>query len=382
MSSQVRLAAMMPAICAVPSTSPLASSSAPEGAIPAPASRWLTISSSVSRRMVISPVAIASRRVSSLADTSTIRARPCSSMCDSCAIELSVASVAALADRRRPHVSRAPGDEEFHSAGGAVLRQLCFEEAVDVRILVLVLDLRSAFLHADVRLGGCAESPPAAAAAAQRQVPGRFGAGVEMLVDAVFPGHDHHASPTPRALPALLAFSPQQREARTRKNEQMRSRAVLVSLFVGPYRELRDMRREVRLGQLEHGVYSSGPPLHPAVQLQVARIRDEAGLPAAALVQLARATEELGLSLETIDELERVVENKLAILVMAQRGRQIRHRDVAQRLASAAVEMLVPGVEWDDKQAARSPFESLLALLVPPHAGGTAAGQDIDHLLV
>src|SRR5262245_27310797 len=66
MSSWVRLAAMMPAIRAAASTSPL-------GALPS------RIISSVAGSITTSPLAVASRSVTALSETSTIRARPSSS---------------------------------------------------------------------------------------------------------------------------------------------------------------------------------------------------------------------------------------------------------------------------------------------------------------
>ena len=66
----VRFAAITPAICATASTSPL-------GTPP----DWMR--ASVSLFMTMRPRAVASRTVSSFAETSTIFARPCASMCES-----------------------------------------------------------------------------------------------------------------------------------------------------------------------------------------------------------------------------------------------------------------------------------------------------------
>src|SRR3954453_7729470 len=73
-SSAVRLAAMMPAIRATPSTSPFL-------ACP------LRIASSVSCCISTATRAVAVRAVSALADTSTMTARPCASKCVSSGIE-------------------------------------------------------------------------------------------------------------------------------------------------------------------------------------------------------------------------------------------------------------------------------------------------------
>ena len=53
--------------------------------------------------------------------------------------------------------------------------------------------------------------------------------------------------------------------------------------------------------------------------------------------------------------------------------------DKAHRFASLAVEVLVPGVEWNRKERALLPFEVLLFAVVEPDAGGAAAFEDVDH---
>src|SRR5690242_13659544 len=74
---------------------------------------------------------------------------------------------------------RAPFDHRVHAAGGAVARQLVLEDAVDLRVLVLVLDLSAALVHVNIGLlfgPDGATHVVAAAAPAQREVPCGLGA--------------------------------------------------------------------------------------------------------------------------------------------------------------------------------------------------------------
>ena len=53
-------------------------------------------------------------------------------------------------DRFRPGFTGTPRDHVFHFAGDAAFAQFFLENTMDIRLLVLVLDLVTAFLSADL----------------------------------------------------------------------------------------------------------------------------------------------------------------------------------------------------------------------------------------
>src|SRR5207244_4849233 len=85
---------------------------------------------------------------------------------------------------------------------------------------------------------------------------------------------------------------------------------------------------------------------------------------------------------EAIVEREWVIEHELQIVKQADDGRGVADRQVASRLAAAAVEMLVAGIERDGEKAALAPFEGDFAVFVVPHRRGAVALEDVHHLLI
>src|SRR5262247_2280920 len=99
--------------------------------------------------------------------------------------------------RYRSGLSGAPRDHVFHLAGKPALAQLVLEDAMDLRILVLVLYLMAAFLAAHLARpedGGDVRLPPSCGVLARHalihdQIGGGSGTHVEMLVQPKpFPG--------------------------------------------------------------------------------------------------------------------------------------------------------------------------------------------------
>src|SRR5262245_11941767 len=56
------------------------------------------------------------------------------------------------------------------------------------------------------------------------------------------------------------------------------------------------------------------------------------------------------------------------------------YRDIAHRAIAAAVEMLMPGVQWRGEKRAFLPFECALGTAFVPSRGGPAAANNINHL--
>ena len=81
------------------------------------------------------------------------------------------------------------------------------EELDDVLVFVLVLDLPAALVQGDVGLDGAGDELEHAAEHLEGEVAGGLGAGVEVLVEPAFGGHDEGAG-LPDELLLLLALGP------------------------------------------------------------------------------------------------------------------------------------------------------------------------------
>ena len=133
-----------------------------------------------------------------------------------------------------------------HGAPRPGLCQRRFKLAMDLAILVLVLDLAATFFHANpwpltvIEINGILEATPATLS--QREITNRNGAGVEMLVEPPTWGNYYRAR-LPIDPHPLLPFLPQQRVPLTAQNRDVGAGAVLMGLLVASDRELRDMSR-------------------------------------------------------------------------------------------------------------------------------------------
>ena len=91
----------------------------------------------------------------------------------------------------------------------------------------------------------------------------------------------------------------------------MSAGAVPVRLLVGADRELRDMRADRVVGDLEADVDAAGAALLVLLQLHVVDVGDEIALPEPAEVQLALAGEVVLLAAEAVLEGKVVVEDEV-----------------------------------------------------------------------
>ena len=81
-------------------------------------------------------------------------------------------------------------------------------------------------------------------------------------------------------------------------------------------------------------------------------------------------------------ELEIGVEHEALVMEGVHHQRQVGGGNEERALAPAAVEVAMPGVERDREQAARAPFEALLAAVGEFDLGRAGAFEDADHVLV
>src|SRR6266508_6725713 len=149
-------------------------------------------------------------------------------------------SVAALGDVAGAHLARAPRDDRLHAADCAVFGDVGLEHLVNLAILVLVLDLSAAQLHAHVRLAArnAGRLAKASTAVAQRQVARRRGAGVEVLVEPVVWRHHHCARPPIALLHLIITIAPEHAEAVPIQDDHVRPGSVAMRLLIGTDLEL------------------------------------------------------------------------------------------------------------------------------------------------
>src|SRR5262249_56725340 len=73
----------------------------------------------------------------------------------------------------------------------------------------------------------------------------------------------------------LSPLPPHHRKTLTLKNNHVRSRPVAVGLFVGPYRELRDMGRHNVVGHLDHDQSATGAPIFSFHEFEASHIANK-----------------------------------------------------------------------------------------------------------
>src|SRR5207237_1581290 len=107
-------------------------------------------------------------------------------------------------------------------------------------------------------------------------------------------------------------------------------------------------------------------------QVEGMHVRDEVGIPHSPVIapqQPALATEVASLAAETIAELVAIVEQEVRAVEQSDDGWSVRYGSISGRLIAAAIEVLVGGIQRDGEDAAWPPLESLLAIVLVPHAG-------------
>ena len=266
---------------------------------------------------------------------------------------------------------------------GAALAALVLEDSMDLGVLILVLDLRAALLHV---LAGVLElfHLVLEAPGLERQVPGRLGAVVEVLVPPLDGRHEHaHTAPV-HSFP-LGAFLPQEGVAGPGQHDDVGAGAVAVGLLVLAHGELRKVRAHGVVDELEQGGAVAAAALLVVLGLELPQVRDEVGLPHPALLHAFEITPGLpplvGVALVAVTEGERVVEDVVEVPVAVDDDVGVGQRDHPHRLPPLGVEVLEPGVERDGEQASPLPFQRVLPAALVPKGGGALAGQDEHRLL-
>src|SRR5438132_14429452 len=74
-----------------------------------------------------------------------------------------------------------------------------------------------------------------------------------------------------------------------------------------------------------------------------------------------------------------VVEHKAHVVEQVQNDRQVGHRREPRRLAARAIVVLVPGVDRDPEQAARTPLETMLTAIGGLNRRPTTPGPHADE---
>src|SRR5215217_6863452 len=139
---------------------------------------------------------------------------------------------------------------------------------MDLALLVLVLDLIAAQLHADITLAAVYGDSLtiASTAVAQGQVAGRPIARIEVLVEPVL-RRDNHRAGAPVTLHHLgIAVLPECAEAVAIQNDHVGSRPVAMRLLIGSDLELGDVRAGAVFTQLQANVAATAAALLPAMK--------------------------------------------------------------------------------------------------------------------
>src|SRR5215475_13266403 len=87
--------------------------------------------------------------------------------------------------------------------------QFRFEKLVNRWVLILILDLMASFLLAD-SFGSPPRLVESVEASGHGEITGGSGSRVEVLMNAVVPGHNHHRSLLPSSDPWFCTFLPKQ----------------------------------------------------------------------------------------------------------------------------------------------------------------------------
>src|ERR1041385_8471736 len=272
-----------------------------------------------------------------------------------------------------------------HAAYRAGLAHGLLEVAVNLRILVVIIDLRAALLYIGVGRAVAVGKPHEAiapAAPAKRQVTCRHRAGVEVLVEPLVRRHDDAPLPPVNA-PHILSLGPEDRVALSAEDDDVRARAVAVTLLVSADREFGDVAAHRLAGEVELHVRAAGAALAVIPQRRGMRVGDEVGGHEEAAKDLAFAAEIIvDLGIEAVGELVVVVEDEIEIVEQVHHETAVRYGEVARGLAAAAVEVLVARVERNCEDAARPPLEGVFLALFLPDSGRAVPFDDVDHLLV
>src|SRR5947207_6801498 len=167
--------------------------------------------------------------------------------------------------------------------------------------------------------------------------------------------------------------------------EDVRPSIVAVRLLVRAHAELADVRvhRAVRQGELHVATGAACTALLPLWQFKTGQVGHEVGFP---LMPPWLDCAELSLTAEVAvladPFLERVLvfEDEVRTVEQIHDDWQVGDRREACRFAAGAVVVLVPRVDGNSEQAARPPFEAVLAAVRRLDRGGAAAGRTCTSL--
>src|SRR5215471_13497360 len=162
----------------------------------------------------------------------------------------------------------------------------------------------------------------------------------------------------------------------------MRAGAMAVGLLVSANRKLGDVTLGVVVGHLQHRIDAAGAPLLPSVQKHVGGVGNKVRLPYPAVVELAVTAEVVFFPGIAAAKPEIAIENKFAVPKQPHHRRRVGHRDVTGGLIAAAIEVLVPRIEWNRKETPCLPFKTRLLFLILPDRRCASARNHIDRGLV
>src|SRR6185312_6841622 len=207
--------------------------------------------------------------------------------------------------------------------GHAALGQGLGEIAIDLRILLLELDLHLP----ELALAG-AEARHAHAqgvlgiVVADGEVARRLAAQIEMLMPPPF-GRREHGAGLPFDALRLIAILPQQRIALAVENHDMGAGAVAMRLLVGAGVEGGDVRRQRIVAQGQEGGLGALAAHLPVIELELADIADEIDAREARAEIFGRLLEIVGIA--RIAFLEGVIaaEDELLVVIEAQDQRRV-----------------------------------------------------------
>src|SRR5262245_36862987 len=101
-----------------------------------------------------------------------------------------------------------------------------------------------------------------------------------MQMEHLIPGREHPAVLPVKADPLVfLPLIPEDRESLACDAVNVKIRAVAVSLLVGPYRHFGNVRVHGSIRHDQHDVRTAPAAFIPWLELEVAQVRDEIGLP-------------------------------------------------------------------------------------------------------
>src|SRR6266542_774934 len=255
--------------------------------------------------------------------------------------------------------------------------------AVDLRVLVLVLDLVAALRHVLVHalvveiLGDL----PLVPAPADREVARRVVARVEVLVPPEARRHEERARLPVDLAHLARAVRPHERVALAAEHDHVVAGAVAMSLLVRADGEFGDVRDHRVVGELEPDVLAPGTALVPVAELESADVGDEVRLPDAARVERSAPVEVAGARIVAVPEHVGRPEDELGVLQEFHHDRHRRHREEARGERSGAVVQPVRRVERDGEQTALLPLEARRCLALVPHLAGATPGEDEEVLL-